>query len=54
MTQVDKPIPRFLDLHLAGQLRVDALVSQDVELSGINAAFDALREGSVVRQVLRF
>ena len=49
-----RDIPRFLDLYLAGKLPVDELVSQRVGLPGVNAAFDALREGTVVRQLLRF
>lgn len=47
-------IPRFLNLYLAGQLPVDGLVSRQVELPAVNAAFDALREGAVVRQLLCF
>lgn len=49
-----RDIPRFLDLYLAGRLPVDELVSQRVELPALNAAFDALREGAVVRQLLCF
>lgn len=49
-----RDVPRFLDLYLAGRLPVDELVSQRVEIPAVNAAFDALREGAVVRQVLCF
>ena len=49
-----RDIPRLLDLYQAGRLPVDELVSRQVELPSVNAAFDALREGTVVRQVLRF
>lgn len=49
-----RDIPRFIDLYLAGKLSVDELVSQRVELPAVNSAFDALREGSVVRQLLCF
>ncbi|HEV8663554.1 MAG TPA: zinc-dependent alcohol dehydrogenase family protein [Candidatus Methylomirabilis sp.] len=49
-----RDLPRFLDLYLAGRLPVDELVSQRVELGSVNAAFDALREGVVVRQLVCF
>ncbi len=49
-----RDIPRLLDLYQAGRLPVDELVSQQVELPSVNAAFDALREGAVVRQLLCF
>lgn len=49
-----RDVPRFLDLYRAGQLPVDQLVSGVVELKAVNAAFDALHEGKVVRQLVRF
>lgn len=49
-----RDIPRLLDLYQAGRLPVDELVSRQVELPSVNAAFDALREGAVVRQLLCF
>lgn len=49
-----RDVPRFLELYLAGRLPVDALVSERIELASVNAAFDALRDGAVVRQLLRF
>lgn len=49
-----RDIPRFLDLYLAGKLPVDGLVSERIELGSVNAAFDALKAGAVVRQLLRF
>jgi alcohol dehydrogenase len=49
-----RDIPRFLELSLAGRLPVDELVSQRVELGSVNAAFDALRRGEALRQLLCF
>lgn len=49
-----RDLPRLLELYRAGKLPVDALVSGRVELAAVNAAFDALREGAVVRQLLCF
>jgi alcohol dehydrogenase len=49
-----RDVPRLLALYRAGRLPVDALVSGSLELSEINAGFETLASGSVVRQVVRF
>ncbi len=49
-----RDVPRFLALWQAGRLPVDALVSGSLPLERINAGFQALAGGNVVRQVLRF
>jgi alcohol dehydrogenase len=48
-----RDIPRFVALHQKGQLPVDRLMSGEIGLDEINAAFDRLAAGDVVRQVLR-
>ncbi|HET8727264.1 MAG TPA: zinc-dependent alcohol dehydrogenase family protein [Alphaproteobacteria bacterium] len=47
-----RDIPRFVRLHQQGRLPVDRLMSGHVALDDLNAAFDRLAEGHVVRQVL--
>ncbi|MCP5149615.1 MAG: alcohol dehydrogenase catalytic domain-containing protein [Chromatiales bacterium] len=47
-----RDIPRFLALYRQGKLPVDRLKSGVVDLDGINAGFDRLAEGNVVRQIL--
>jgi alcohol dehydrogenase len=42
------------DLFQQGRLPVDALNSRTIKLDEINEAFDALAEGSVVRQIIAF
>ncbi len=49
-----RDIPRFLGMYKAGLLPVDRLLSRVIRLEEINEAFDALAEGTVVRQVIRF
>lgn len=49
-----RDVPRFLELYRVGRLPVDDLVSQTVEITAVNAAFEALHEGAVVRQLVRF
>ncbi|TAM75629.1 alcohol dehydrogenase [bacterium] len=49
-----RDVPRYIAMYRAGLLPVDLLVSRTIGLDEINAAFDALHAGEVVRQVLRF
>lgn len=49
-----RDIPRFLALHMAGKLPVDRLLSSTGPLDEINAAFDLLDQGKVVRHVITF
>jgi alcohol dehydrogenase len=41
-------------MYQAGLLPVDRLLSRVLDLEEINEAFDALADGRVVRQVVRF
>lgn len=47
-----RDIPRFVAAYRAGKLPVDRLLSGTGPLEGINAAFDALAEGRVIRHVI--
>ncbi|WP_235736401.1 Zn-dependent alcohol dehydrogenase [Nocardioides alcanivorans] len=47
-------IPRYVDLYLAGKLRLDRLVSRSTDLDGINEAYQRLAEGGVARQLITF
>jgi alcohol dehydrogenase len=47
-----RDIPRFVDLHRAGRLPVERLLSGRVGLDDLNAAFDRLARGEAVRQVV--
>jgi len=49
----ERDIPRFLGLYRRGKLPVERLKSGFLGLEEINAGFDRLAEGSVLRQVLR-
>jgi alcohol dehydrogenase len=48
-----RDIPRYIALYRAGKLPVDRLMSGVIGLDEINAGFDSLRDGSVVRQIVR-
>ena len=48
-----RDIPRFIAMHRAGLLPVERLLDARLTLAEINAGFDALAAGQVVRQVVR-
>jgi alcohol dehydrogenase len=48
-----RDIPRYVALYRQGRLPVDRLMSGHLALDEINAGFDRLHEGKVVRQVVR-
>lgn len=49
-----RDIPRYADLWRAGRLPVEKLVSTQIGLHEINEGMDALAEGKVLRQLIRF
>ena len=51
---VSRDVPRFLALYRAGRLPVDKLLTHELALEDINAAFDRLASAEAVRQIIRF
>jgi alcohol dehydrogenase len=49
-----RDIPRYVALHETGRSPIKRLMSGHIGLDDINAAFDKLADGSVVRQVVSF
>lgn len=47
-------IPRYVDMYMKGQLKLDQLISQRLKLSEINKGFDDMRAGNVARSVIQF
>jgi S-(hydroxymethyl)glutathione dehydrogenase/alcohol dehydrogenase len=47
-------MPRYIDMYLAGKLKLDEMVSREIRLDDINDAFEALVKGDVARQVIKF
>jgi S-(hydroxymethyl)glutathione dehydrogenase/alcohol dehydrogenase len=47
-------IPRFIDLYMAGRLKLDELVTRTYPLEGINEAFAAMKAGEVARSIISF
>ena len=46
--------PRLARLHLAGKLPIDRLVSQRIDLDGINDAFARMSAGDGARRVITY
>ncbi|MFO7540641.1 MAG: Zn-dependent alcohol dehydrogenase [Chloroflexota bacterium] len=49
-----RDFPKFLDMYMAGQIKLDELVSQRYRLSEINEAYAAMLSGDVARGVIVF
>ncbi len=47
-------MPRFIDLYMAGKLKLDELVSRTFSLDEINTAFDVLDKGEVARSLILY
>jgi S-(hydroxymethyl)glutathione dehydrogenase/alcohol dehydrogenase len=47
-------MPRYVDLYLAGRLKLDELVSARIGLDEVNEGFERMRRGEVARSVIAF
>ena len=52
--RIRKDVPRLVDLFVSGELELDRLVSRKLRLAELPDAFDRLRAGQAVRQVVVF
>ena len=52
--QAKRDFPKFLDLYMAGKLKLDELISQEYRLDEINTAFERMLSGEVARGVIVF
>ncbi len=48
----DRDFPMLIDLYLQGRLPLDAFVTEEIGISGIEAAFDKMHGGEVLRSVV--
>jgi len=47
-------LPGYVDRYLAGEIKIDAMVTEVLPLEKINEAFDLMHEGKVIRSVIRY
>ena len=47
-------MPKFVDLYMAGKLKLDQLISRTFALDEINTAFEVLDRGEVARSIIKY
>jgi S-(hydroxymethyl)glutathione dehydrogenase/alcohol dehydrogenase len=47
-------MPRLVDFYMAGQLKLDEMISRRLKLEAVNSAFEELKRGEVARSVIMF
>ena len=47
-------IPKLIGLYRQGQLDLAGLVTKEYPLSGVNEGYEAMREGTAIRSVLKY
>jgi len=53
-TNLDKDIPLYAKMYLAGKLKLDKLITQKYGLGEINNAFAELENGEIIRGLIKF
>ncbi|TMM10876.1 MAG: Zn-dependent alcohol dehydrogenase [Actinobacteria bacterium] len=53
-SDVQRDVPKLIDLYQKGQLKLDELVSRTITLEQVNEAFDAMKTGEVARSVIKY
>jgi NDMA-dependent alcohol dehydrogenase len=51
-SNVQKDVPKLIDLYKKGELKLDELISREISLDQVNEAFDAMKTGEVARSVI--
>jgi len=47
-------LPGYVDRYMAGDIKIDEMITEVLPLDEINRAFDLMHEGKVIRSVIRF
>jgi len=47
-------IPKLIGLYREGQIDLDGLVTKTYTLDGVNDGYEAMREGTAIRSVMKF
>ena len=53
-SDVQRDVPRLVELYRQGQLKLDELVSRTITLDQVNEAFDTMKTGEVARSVIEY
>lgn len=49
-----RDIPKFVDLYLKGELKLDQMITKRINLEDVNQAFDEMGRGEGARSVITF
>jgi S-(hydroxymethyl)glutathione dehydrogenase/alcohol dehydrogenase len=47
-------LPGYVDRYMAGDIKIDEMITEVMPLDDINRAFDLMHEGKVIRSVIRY
>jgi S-(hydroxymethyl)glutathione dehydrogenase / alcohol dehydrogenase len=53
-SNVNDDVPRLLGLYREGKLKLDELISREIDVDGVNDAFSAMQAGEVARSVITY
>jgi len=53
-SNVQKDVPKLIDLYKKGDLKLDELISRTITLEEVNDAFEAMKTGEVARSVIQY
>jgi S-(hydroxymethyl)glutathione dehydrogenase / alcohol dehydrogenase len=53
-SNVDRDVPKLLDLYERNELKLDELISREIKLEDVNDAFTAMESGEVARSMIVF
>lgn len=53
-SNVQKDVPKLIELYKKGELKLDELISREIDVDGVNEAFEAMKTGEVARSVITY
>jgi Zn-dependent alcohol dehydrogenase len=51
-SNVHEDVPKLIELYKSGELKLDELISAEIDLHGVNDAFETMKTGEVARSVI--
>ena len=51
-SNVQKDVPRLIELYKEGKLKLDELISREIKLDDVNEAFEVMKQGEVARSLI--
>ena len=51
-SNVQRDVPKLIELNRKGELKLDELISREIDLADVNDAFEAMKTGEIARSVI--